>query len=48
VLSHLPIDLVRTYRAEGMKAWRVNPLKGNRPQLLDPWKDSAETTLTLL
>ena len=34
--SHLPIDLVRTYPSEGMKAWRVASLKGDRPQLLEP------------
>jgi hypothetical protein len=26
--SHLPIDLMRTYPSESMKAWRVAPLKG--------------------
>jgi putative SOS response-associated peptidase YedK len=36
--SHLPIDLVRTYPSEGMKAWRVAPLKGDGPQLLEPLK----------
>ena len=34
--STIPIELVRTYPAEGMKAWRVNPLKGNGPKLLEP------------
>ena len=34
--SHLPIDLVRTYPSESMKAWRVAPLKGDGPQLLEP------------
>ena len=36
--SHLPIDLVRTYPAEGMKAWRVAPIKDDGPQLLEPLK----------
>ena len=30
--SHLPIDLVRTYSAEDMKAWRVAPLKDDGPR----------------
>ncbi len=34
--STVPIELVRTYSSEGMKAWRVKPLKGNGPELLDP------------
>ena len=34
--SHLPIDLVRTYPAEEMKAWRVAKLQGNGPHLLEP------------
>jgi putative SOS response-associated peptidase YedK len=38
--SHLPIDLVRTYPAEGMKAWREAKLQGNGPHLLDPIADS--------
>jgi putative SOS response-associated peptidase YedK len=38
--SHLPIDLVRTYAAEGMKAWRVAKLQGNGPHLLEPLADS--------
>ena len=38
--SHLPIDLVRTFPAEGMKAWRVARLQGNGPYLLDPLVDS--------
>jgi putative SOS response-associated peptidase YedK len=45
--SHLPIDLVRTYPAEGMKAWRVAKLQGDDPNLLEPVSDSsnaAETT----
>ena len=40
--SHLPIDLVRTYPAEGMKAWRVAPLKDDGPQLLEPLKTPAD------
>ena len=36
--STVPVELVRTYPAEGMKAWRVNPLKGNGPELLEPMK----------
>jgi hypothetical protein len=36
VPSHLPIDLVRTFPAEGMKAWRVAKLQGNSPHLLEP------------
>jgi putative SOS response-associated peptidase YedK len=31
-----PIDLVRTYSGDGMRAWRVAPLKGNGPELLTP------------
>lgn len=34
--SRLPIDLVRTYPAEGMKAWKVARLQGNGPHLLEP------------
>ena len=33
--SHLPVDLVRTWPAEEMKAWRVAKLRGDGPQLLD-------------
>jgi hypothetical protein len=32
----VPFELVRTYPGEGMKAWRVNPLRGNGPELLEP------------
>ena len=39
-LSQLPIDLVRTYPAEEMKAWRVAKLQGNGPHLLEPLADS--------
>lgn len=38
--SHLPIDLVRTYPAEEMKAWRVAKLQGNGPHLLEPIQQS--------
>ncbi len=31
----LPVDLVRTYPAEGMKAWKVAKLKGDGPHLLE-------------
>ena len=34
--STVPVELVRTYPAEGMRAWMVNPLKGNGPELLEP------------
>jgi len=34
--SHLPIDLVRTWPGEDMKAWRVAKLQGNGPHLLEP------------
>ena len=40
--SHLPIDLVRTYPTEQMKAWKVHPLKGDGPQLLQHREDSEE------
>jgi putative SOS response-associated peptidase YedK len=42
-LSHLPIDLVRTFPAEGMKAWRVAKLQGNGPHLLEPLVESGES-----
>ena len=35
VPSTVPLELVRTYPAEGMRAWKVNPLKGNGPELLE-------------
>ena len=41
--SHLPIDLVRTFPAEGMKAWRVAKLHGNGPHLLEPLVESGES-----
>jgi putative SOS response-associated peptidase YedK len=31
--SHLPIDLLRTHPADGMRAWRVAKLQSNGPQL---------------
>lgn len=34
--STVPVELVRTYQAEGMRAWKVNQLKGNGPELLEP------------
>lgn len=37
--SHLPIDLLRTWSGEEMKAWRVAKLQGNGPHLLEPVKD---------
>lgn len=39
--SHLPIDLVRTWPAEDMKAWRVAKLQGNGPHLLNPLAESS-------
>ena len=37
--SHLPVDLLRPYEAEGMKAWRVSSVVGNArnnsPELLN-------------
>jgi putative SOS response-associated peptidase YedK len=44
--SHLPIDLVRTYPAEGMKAWRVAPLKDDGQQLLEPLTPSDAMQVT--
>lgn len=38
--SHLPIDLLRPYPAEEMKAWKVSSAVGNvrnnEPRLIDP------------
>ena len=45
--SHLPIDLVRTYPAEEMKAWRVAKLQGNGPHLLQPLTDPPESSESL-
>lgn len=39
--STVPVELVRTYPGEGMKAWRVAPLKGNGPELLEPLQGTA-------
>jgi putative SOS response-associated peptidase YedK len=36
---HPPVDLLRTFPAEKMKAWRVAPLRGDGPQLLAPLDD---------
>ena len=41
--SHLPIDLLRTWPAAEMKAWRVAKLKGNGPHLLEPAIDAPAT-----
>ena len=38
--STVPVELMRTYPAEGRKAWRMNPLKGNGPELLERLKSS--------
>jgi putative SOS response-associated peptidase YedK len=45
--STVPIELVRTYPSEGMKAWRVNPLKGNGPEPLEPMNASRESSSML-
>ena len=45
--SHLPIDLVRTYPADGMKAWRVAKLHGNGPHLLEPFTGPPESAGSL-
>ncbi|MBB5060219.1 hypothetical protein HDF16_004955 [Granulicella aggregans] len=34
--SQLPMDIVRTYPAEWMKAWRIAKLNGSGPHLLNP------------
>jgi putative SOS response-associated peptidase YedK len=46
--SQLPIDLVRSYPAEEMKAWRVAKLQGNGPHLLEPLLDSTESGRSLI
>ena len=46
--SHLPIDLVRTYPSEGMKAWRVARLQGDGVHLLEPLADSSQSSLRLV
>ncbi|HUZ95733.1 MAG TPA: SOS response-associated peptidase [Edaphobacter sp.] len=43
--AHLPSDLVRTWPAEEMKAWRVAKLQGNGPHLLEPAADPQPTLL---
>ncbi|RXH53974.1 SOS response-associated peptidase [Granulicella sibirica] len=45
--SHLPMDLVRTYPAEGMKAWKIAKLNGNGPHLLNPLPELPTGPLTL-
>jgi putative SOS response-associated peptidase YedK len=41
--SHLPVDLLRPYPAEEMKAWKVSAAVGNvrnnRPELIEPITD---------
>lgn len=39
--SHLPIDMVRTWPAEEMKAWRVAKLQGNGSHLLEPFPETS-------
>jgi len=38
----VPVELLRAYPDERMMAWRVRPLKGNGPELLDPLPAPAE------
>jgi len=45
--SHLPIDLVRTWPAEGMKAWRVAKLQGDGPHMLELQIVSSESSPSL-
>ena len=46
--SHLPIDLVRTYPSERMRAWRVAKLSGNGPELITPLEaPKADTQIGL-
>ena len=45
--SQLPMDLVRTYPAEGMKAWKIAKLNGNGPHLLNPLIEPPSALLTL-
>jgi putative SOS response-associated peptidase YedK len=40
--SSVPVELVRTYPSESMKAWKVSPLKGNGPELLEPLLGSSQ------
>jgi putative SOS response-associated peptidase YedK len=44
--SHLPIDLLRTWPAEEMKAWRVAKLQGDGPHLLEAVGGPSNTTPT--
>ena len=46
--STVPVELLRTYPSEGMKAWRVNPIVrgGNGPELLTP-AQSLQTNAVL-
>ena len=41
--STVPVELVRTYPAEGMRERMVNPLKGNGPELLGPLGERRTT-----
>jgi putative SOS response-associated peptidase YedK len=42
-----PFDLVKTYPGEEMKAWKVSPLKGDSPQLLEPRAESVQSQESL-
>jgi putative SOS response-associated peptidase YedK len=41
--SHLPVDLLKPYPAENMKAWKVKRdvgnVRNNRPELVEPIED---------
>lgn len=39
----LPVDLLRTWPAEKMKAWRVAKLQGNGAHLLEPFQEPHQT-----
>jgi len=43
--SQLPLDFVRTWPAEEMKAWRVAKLQGNGPHLLELLTDPSPNRL---
>jgi len=51
--AHLPVDLLRPYPAEEMKAWKVGKAVGNtrnnNPSLVEPLAENgtSPTTLTL-
>ena len=45
--AQLPMDLVRTYPAEGMKAWKIAKLTGNGPHLLKPLIEPPPSPLSL-